>query len=73
LDGGGVLMDQGIHLGDLFVRYMGDPVTVQTRADTLHRGSEVEDTLAAPLRFASCAAATITVTTTPGFPQASAV
>jgi UDP-N-acetyl-2-amino-2-deoxyglucuronate dehydrogenase len=71
LDGGGVLMNQGIHLVDLLVWYMGDPVEVQARAGTLHREIEVEDTLAATLRFAGGALATITATTTaaPGFPH----
>jgi predicted dehydrogenase len=71
LDGGGVLMNQGIHLVDLLVWTMGDPVQVQAYADTLHRDIEVEDTLAATLRFASGALATITATTTaaPGFPH----
>jgi UDP-N-acetyl-2-amino-2-deoxyglucuronate dehydrogenase len=71
LDGGGVLMNQGIHLVDLLVWYMGDPVDVQATADTLHWAIEVEDTLAAALRFASGAVATITATTTaaPGFPH----
>ena len=69
LDGGGVLMNQGIHLVDLLLWYMGDPVEVQAHADTLHWGIEVEDTLAATLRFANGALATITATTTaaPGF------
>jgi UDP-N-acetyl-2-amino-2-deoxyglucuronate dehydrogenase len=69
LDGGGVLMNQGIHLVDLLVWAMGDPVHVQAQADTLHRDIEVEDTLAATLRFANGALATITATTTtaPGF------
>jgi predicted dehydrogenase len=71
LDGGGVLMNQGIHLVDLLVWYMGDPAEVQARAGTLHREIEVEDTLAATLRFDSGAQATITATTTaaPGFPH----
>lgn len=71
LDGGGVLMSQGIHLVDLLLWYMGDPVEVQAHADTLHRGIEVEDTLAATLCFANGALATITATTaaTPGFPH----
>jgi UDP-N-acetyl-2-amino-2-deoxyglucuronate dehydrogenase len=71
LDGGGVLMNQGIHLVDLLIWYMGDPVDVQARADTLHRDIEVEDTLAATLRFTNGALGTITATTTaaPGFPH----
>ncbi len=71
LDGGGVLMNQGIHLVDLLVWYMGDPVEVQAYAGALHRAIEVEDTLAATLRFANGSLATITATTTaaPGFPH----
>ncbi|MEM7735744.1 MAG: Gfo/Idh/MocA family oxidoreductase [Deinococcota bacterium] len=69
LDGGGVLMNQGIHLVDLLIWLMGDPVSVQAYADTLHRNVEVEDTLAASLKFANGSLATITATTTaaPGF------
>jgi predicted dehydrogenase len=71
LDGGGVLMNQGIHLVDLLVWYMGDPVQVQAEAATLRRDIEVEDTLTALLQFANGAQATITATTTaaPGFPH----
>lgn len=69
LDGGGVLMNQGIHLVDLLVWFMGDPVIVQATAKTLHRNVEVEDTLASTLEFANGSLATITATTTaaPGF------
>jgi UDP-N-acetyl-2-amino-2-deoxyglucuronate dehydrogenase len=54
---------------DLLVWLMGDPTEVQAAAGTLHRNIEVEDTLAATLRFANGALATITATTTaaPGF------
>ncbi len=71
LDGGGVLMNQGIHLVDLLIWYMGDPLEVRAYAETLHRDIEVEDTLAATLRFENGAMATITATTTtaPGFPH----
>lgn len=71
LDGGGVLMNQGIHLVDLLIWYMGDPVEVQAYSNTLHRNIEVEDTLAATLRFGNGSFATITATTTaaPGFPH----
>lgn len=70
LDGGGVLMNQGIRLVDLLICYVGDPVGVQAHADTSHRDIEVEDTLVATLRFANGAVATITATTTaPGFPR----
>lgn len=71
LDGGGVLMNQGIHIVDLLVWFMGDPVEIQSSGATLHRDIEVEDTVAAILRFANGARATITATTTaaPGFPH----
>jgi predicted dehydrogenase len=70
LDGGGVLMNQGIHQVDLLAWYMGDPVAVTAHALTLHRRIEVEDTLCASLRFANGALAAINATTTaaPGFP-----
>jgi predicted dehydrogenase len=68
---GGVLMNQGIHLVDLLIWYMGDPIGIQAQAATLHRSIEVEDILVALLRFANGAMATITATTTvePGFPH----
>lgn len=71
LDGGGVLMNQGIHLIDLLLWYMGDPVEVSAHAGTLGRNIEVEDTIAATLRFANGAMATVAATTTaePGFPH----
>jgi len=70
-DGGGVLMNQGIHLIDLLVWLMGDPVDVQAQAATLQRAVEVEDTLTATLRFADGAQAVVAATTTsePGFPH----
>jgi predicted dehydrogenase len=75
LDGGGVLMNQGIHLIDLLIWYMGDPVEVRAFAATLHRPIEVEDTLAATLRFENGALATVAATTTaaPGFAHGLAV
>jgi predicted dehydrogenase len=71
LDGGGVLMNQGIHIVDILVWFMGDPVEIQATGATLHRDIEVEDTIAATLRFANGARATVAATTTgaPGFPQ----
>ncbi|MFN8442333.1 MAG: Gfo/Idh/MocA family oxidoreductase [Caldilineaceae bacterium] len=70
-DGGGVLMNQGIHLVDQLVWNMGDPVEVKAHAATLRHAIEVEDTLSASLRFANGALGTITATTTaaPGFPH----
>jgi predicted dehydrogenase len=71
LDGGGVLMNQGIHLIDLLVWYMGDPIQASVHAATLGRDIEVEDTAVAALRFANGAMATVAATTTatPGFPH----
>lgn len=62
-------MNQGIHILDLLVWYMGDPVDIAARAGTLHRNIEVEDVAAATLRFPNGAVATIAATTTaePGF------
>jgi predicted dehydrogenase len=71
LDGGGVLMNQGIHLVDLLVWFMGDPSEVKAYAGRLQHAIEVEDILSATLRFANGALATLTATTTasPGFPH----
>ncbi len=71
LDGGGVLMNQGIHIIDLLVWFMGDPVAVQATAGTHHHEIEVEDVVAATLEFENGALATITATTSaaPGFPH----
>ncbi len=66
LDGGGVLMNQGIHIVDLLVWFMGDPVVIQAEADTLHRDIEVEDVASATLRFDNGALATLAATTTAG-------
>lgn len=71
LDGGGVLMNQGIHLVDLLVWFMGDVVRVEAFSETLGHSIEVEDTLVAALRLTSGALVTITATTCafPGFPH----
>lgn len=70
-DGGGVLMNQGIHLIDLLIWYLGEPVFIQAYASTLSRNIEVEDTLAALLTFRNGAQATVSATTTaaPGHPH----
>ena len=66
LDGGGVLMNQGIHIIDLLIWFMGDPVEARAFASTLHRDIEVEDAVTAALRFNNGAMATVTATTTVG-------
>jgi len=68
-DGGGALMNQGIHIVDLLLWFMGDPDEVQGRAATLSHSIEVEDSLAASLRFKSGALGSVVATTSasPGF------
>lgn len=54
LDGGGVLMNQGIHQIDLLQWFLGPVKTVRAHtANVLHTGLEVEDTAAATLEFES--------------------
>lgn len=71
LDGGGVLMNQGIHLVDLLTWYMGDPIEVRSFGGTLKRDVEVEDSLGAAIHFEDGGLGTIAATTTaePGFPH----
>ncbi|MBL7259613.1 Gfo/Idh/MocA family protein [Paractinoplanes lichenicola] len=54
LDGGGALMNQGVHTVDLLVAALGKPVEVFAYAGTLaHERIEVEDVLAGVVRFES--------------------
>ena len=71
LDGGGVLMNQGIHLIDLLIWFMGDPINATATGATLQRDVEVEDTIVATFEFDGGARATVTATTTtePGMPH----
>jgi len=59
LDGGGCLMNQGIHYIDALIWFMGDVAAVSGWADTLARDIEVEDCAVASLRFTSGALGTI--------------
>ncbi len=64
LDGGGALMNQGIHSVDLLQWYMGDVEAVQAvTANRKHKTIEVEDTVVATLQFASGALGTIACST----------
>jgi UDP-N-acetyl-2-amino-2-deoxyglucuronate dehydrogenase len=64
MDGGGALMNQGIHIIDSFLFLLGDPATVYGRMGTLgHTGIEVEDTAVAVVKFHSGALGTIEGTT----------
>ncbi len=51
MDGGGALMNQGVHGIDLLLWIMGDVKSVVARADHLVRDIEVEDTAAAIVTF----------------------
>ena len=64
LDGGGALMNQGIHSVDLLQWYMGPLESVQAFvANRKHQAIEVEDTVVASLRFASGALGSIEAST----------
>jgi UDP-N-acetyl-2-amino-2-deoxyglucuronate dehydrogenase len=64
LDGGGALMNQGVHTVDLLLWFLGTPVDVMAHTGLLaHERIEVEDTVAAVVRFESGALATLHATT----------
>lgn len=68
LDGGGALLNQGVHAVDLLLSFLGKPTTVTGVTRILaHENIEVEDTAAAVVTFESGALATIQATTA-GFP-----
>ena len=70
LDGGGAMMNQGIHAIDLLQWLMGDVSEVFARTATLsHERIEVEDTAAVVLKFKNDAIGVIQATTSayPGF------
>lgn len=51
-DGGGALMNQGVHTLDLMLAVMGKPVSVVGKASTIaHQNIEVEDVLGATIEF----------------------
>ena len=63
-DGGGALMNQGIHSVDLLQWYMGPVESVQSvSANIRHKGIEVEDTIVSTLQFANGALGTIECST----------
>ena len=70
-DGGGALMNQGIHLLDLLLWLMGDVSDVSARFATLAHEMEAEDCVTATLRFANGALGSLAATTAaaPGFPH----
>jgi len=71
LDGGGALMNQGVHTVDLLLWLLGDVVRVQARTATALHAIEAEDTAVAILEFAGGALCTLLATTAayPGYPR----
>ncbi len=71
-DGGGALMNQGIHAVDLLQWFMGPVESVSAHVSTIgHHGVEVEDNAVAALRFKNGAFGVIEASTAvyPGFPK----
>lgn len=76
IDGGGALMNQGIHALDLLLWMLGTPVSVSARTGRLaHDGIEVEDVAGAVIAFESGAIGLLLASTAafPGLPVRLAV
>ncbi len=71
VDGGGALMNQGIHGVDLLLYLAGDIKTVYAVAKTRSRNIEVEDVLSAVVEYENGATGVIQATTAvfPGYPR----
>src|SRR5437870_7782885 len=71
LDGGGALINQGVHTVDLLLWLLGDVTRVQARTSTALHKIEAEDTAVAVLEFASGALGILQATTAayPGYPR----
>lgn len=71
LDGGGALMNQGVHTLDLLLWLLGDVKSVYAKAVTTLHEIEVEDTVVATLEFESGAVGTLEAATSayPGYPR----
>jgi UDP-N-acetyl-2-amino-2-deoxyglucuronate dehydrogenase len=71
LDGGGALMNQGIHTVDTLLWLLGPVASLRAEAGTLLHEIEVEDTVVATLKFESGALGTFEATTAafPGYPR----
>jgi UDP-N-acetyl-2-amino-2-deoxyglucuronate dehydrogenase len=69
LDGGGALMNQGVHTVDLLLWLMGNASRVWAKAITAAHDIEVEDTVVASFEFASGAIGTLEAATSvyPGY------
>jgi len=64
MDGGGSLANQGAHLMDMLLWYMGDPVRVYAETAVMKHDIETEDLGLAIINFASGAKGTVLGTTT---------
>jgi UDP-N-acetyl-2-amino-2-deoxyglucuronate dehydrogenase len=71
LDGGGALINQGVHTVDLLLWLLGDVARLQARTAALLHRIEAEDTAVATLEFASGALGILHATTAayPGYPR----
>ena len=71
LDGGGALMNQGVHTLDLLLWLLGDVKSVYAKAFTALHDIEVEDTVVATLEFESGVVGTLEAATSvyPGYPR----
>ena len=71
LDGGGALMNQGVHTVDLLLWLLGDVRVIKARTATLLHRIETEDTALALLEFFNGALGTLLATTAayPGYPR----
>lgn len=69
IDGGGALMNQGVHTIDFLLWMIGDVANAQARTATVLQQMECEDTALAILEFANGAFGTLQVTTAeyPGY------
>jgi predicted dehydrogenase len=64
MDGGGAVMNQGVHTVDLLLWFLGRPVQIHAHTALLaHENIEVEDTAVATVRFESGALAVLHCTT----------
>lgn len=64
MDGGGAVMNQGVHTVDLLLWFLGQPVEISAKTALLaHDGLEVEDTAVATVTFESGALAVLHATT----------
>jgi len=71
LDGGGALINQGVHTVDLLLWLLGDVARVEARTATALHKIEADDTVVSVLEFANGALGTLLATTAayPGYPR----